>query len=69
MRNNLNIFQRIFGPWVRFGFHKCEMCGARRFKQVEVGLYWVCDKAICIELATEQYEKDVEQFINNQENF
>jgi ribosomal protein L37AE/L43A len=49
-------------PWVRYDFHRCEMCNRRRFKTVEVGLYWVCNKKVCIDAATKQLDKDWEEW-------
>ena len=54
---------RFLNPWVRYGFNKCEMCGAKRIKQIEVGLYWVCNNQECIDMATEQLEKDIDKFM------
>jgi ribosomal protein L37AE/L43A len=49
-------------PWVRYDFHRCEMCHRRRFKTVEVGFYWVCTKPQCIKYAMAQLKKDIEEW-------
>lgn len=54
---------RFRNPWVRYGLNKCEMCGTKRFKQIEVGLYWVCNDSECISDAKKQLDKDIEKFM------
>lgn len=55
-----SLITRFRNPWVRYGVNKCEMCGKYSLRQMEVGLYWTCNKKKCVKQAIKQDQEDYE---------
>jgi hypothetical protein len=56
--------QMFQNPWAKWAWNqRCEMCNARRFRLLEVGLgYWCCEKSKCRQTAISKHELDVANF-------